>query len=107
MGYGIFNFIVPESYFPLFPTLPAFLFIITFGIHYYLVKASEGNARKFTSRYLGAIGLKIFIYLCLIIVYLVFDRSNAIAFLISFLVMYSAFTLFEVIFILNSLKNKE
>ena len=106
LGYGIFNFVIPEFYFPLFPILPVFLFTVTLVVHLYLVKISEGDSRKFISKYLGAMGLKIFIYLCFIIIFLIFDNSSVIPFLLSFLVMYLVFTLFEVISIINSLKNK-
>ena len=107
LGYGIFHFVIPQHYFPAFPLVPFFLYLITFVVHWYLVKVSEGDNRRFTSRYLGAMGLKIFIYLVFIIIFLALDTSQAIPFLVSFLVMYSAFTIFEVISILNTLKNNK
>ena len=106
LGYGLYTFVLPESYFPLFPIIPAFLFIVTLLVHVYQVRASAGDSRKFTSKYLGAMGLKILIYLCFIIIFLLVVDSSVVPFLISFLVMYIAFTIFEVISILNSLKNK-
>jgi len=104
LGYGLFYYFFPESYFPFFPVIPAFLFLVTIVVHYYLVKASRGDSRKFTVRYMGSLGLKILVYICFIIVFLVVDFSSAIPFLVSFLVMYGAFTLFEVISILNAFK---
>ena len=82
------------------------MFSITLVVHIYLVKASGGDARKFTSRYLGAMGIKILIYLIFIIIFLAEDTASAIPFLISFLATYAAMTIFEVISILNTLKNK-
>jgi len=105
LGYGLFSFILPGSYFPFFPVLPAFLFIITIAVHVYLIRASKGNKRKFVSKYLGAMGLKILIYLAFIIIFLAVDTTSTISFILSFLVMYAAFTIFEVISILNTLKN--
>ena len=106
IGYGLFNFFFPEYYFRLFPVLPVFLFTITVTVHLYLVRASEGDSRKFTSKYLGSMGVKILIYLVFIVVILLVDTASAIPFLVSFLAMYAALTVFEVISILNTLKNR-
>lgn len=106
IGYGLFNYIFPEYYFRLFPILPGFLFTVTIIVHLYLVRASEGDSRQFTSKYLGAMGLKILIYLVFIVVILLLDKAGAIPFLASFLAMYATLTVFEVISILKTLKNK-
>jgi len=106
LGYAFFNFVLPESYFSLFPVLPVFLFIVTVAVHLYLIRASKGDARKFVIKYLGAMGLKILIYLAFIMIFLAVDTANTISFILSFLVMYAAFTVFEVMSILNTLKNK-
>jgi len=101
VGYGLFLFLVPESYFPLFPVVPLFLFTVTIIVHIYLVRASQNDPRKFTSKYLGAMGLKIFIYVIFLAVILATASRYAIPFLLSFLVCYAAFTLVEVIAILK------
>jgi len=104
LGYGLFLFFIPQYYFPHFPVIPAFLLVVTFTVHIYLIKSSEKNPRKFTSKYLGAMGLKMFIYLVFLVVFLFIDTARAVPFLVSFLVTYAAFTLYEVISILNYLK---
>ncbi|MCK4856114.1 MAG: hypothetical protein KAT31_17670 [Bacteroidales bacterium] len=104
LGYGLFLFLIPQYYFPHFPVIPAFLMLVTIMVHVYLIKSSENNPRKFTSKYLGAMGLKMFIYLVFLIVILLLDTAHAVPFLVSFLVSYAVFTLFEVISILNFLK---
>ena len=104
LGYGIFLFLMPQHYFPYFPVIPAFLLVVTILVHAYLVKASENDPRKFTSKYLGAMGLKMFIYLVFLVLILFIDTAHAIPFLVSFLVTYAAFTIYEIISILNYLK---
>jgi hypothetical protein len=104
LGYALFFFLVPQYYFPHFPVIPAFLFIVTILVHSYLVRASENDPRRFTSKYLGAMGLKMFIYLIFLVVFLFLDTGRAVPFLVSFLVTYAAFTIYEVISILNFLK---
>lgn len=104
IGYGLFLFFIPQYSFRHFPVIPAFLLVVTFMVHIYLIKSSKKDPRKFTSKYLGAMGLKMFIYLVFITVFLFIDTTHAIPFLVSFLVTYTAFTLYEVISILNYLK---
>ena len=107
LGYGIFLFFVPQHYFPYFPAIPAFLLLVTLLVHIYLVRASENDTRKFTAKYLGAMGLKMFIYLIFLVVFLFIDTDRAVPFLVSFLVTYAAFTTYEVISILNYLKKEK
>ncbi|MFC2098879.1 hypothetical protein ACFLTA_03795 [Bacteroidota bacterium] len=104
LGYGLFLFLIPESYFPMFPFVPFFLFVVTMIVHIYLVRASENDSRKFASKYLGSMGLKLFIYILFLTVVLVLDTKHAVPFLVSFLVCYAAFTLVEVIAILKHQK---
>jgi hypothetical protein len=104
LGYGCFRFLVPASYFSLFPLVPFFIFAVTATVHIYLVKASDNDARKFMSRYLGSMGVKLLIYILFLIVFLVLDTKHVIPFLISFLVCYVAFTLVEVLAILKHQK---
>lgn len=104
LGYGLFLFLIPQYYFPHFPVIPAFLLLVTIMVHVYLIKSSENNPRKFTSKYLGAMGLKMFIYMIFLVIFLFIDTAHAVPFLVSFLVTYAAFTLYEVISILNYLK---
>ncbi len=103
-GYGLFLFVVPDSYFPLFPVVPFFLFAVTIVVHIYLVRASGNDSRKFSAKYLGAMGIKLLIYILFLIVFLFLATEHAIAFLVSFLVCYAVFTLVEVVAILKHLK---
>ena len=100
-GYGIFLFLLPESYFSLFPLGPFFLFATTLIVHIYLVRASQNDPRKFTSKYLGSMGLKLFIYIIFIGIFLATATEYAIPFLVSFLVSYATYTIIEVIAILK------
>ena len=106
-GYGTFFFLIPHAYFPFFPVVPFFLFAVTLIIHVYLVRASKGNVRKFTSRYLGAMALKIFIYIIFMLIFLFLATEHAIPFLISFLVCYAAYTLFEIVALLKFQRNPD
>jgi hypothetical protein len=107
LGYALFLFLIPQYYFPHFPVIPVFLFVVTILVHIYLIRACENDPRKFTSKYIGAMGLKMFIYLIFLVVFLFLDTAHAVSFLVSFLVTYVTFTTYEVISILNFLKKEK
>jgi hypothetical protein len=104
LGYALFFFLIPQYYFPYFPVIPFFLFVVTILVHIYLIRACENDPRKFTSKYIGAMGLKMFIYLVFLVVFLFLDTARAVPFLVGFLITYVTFTTYEVISILNFLK---
>jgi hypothetical protein len=95
-GYGLFLFVIPEAYFPLFPLVPCVLFSATLAVHLYLVKAIAKDPRKFTAHYLGSMGIKMAIYLIFLIIILAITNEFAVPFLVSFLAGYAAFTAVEV-----------
>jgi hypothetical protein len=95
-GYGVFLFLLPGWYFAFFPAVPLFLFAVTLLMHFYLLRAGEKDARKFTSKYLGAMGVKIFIYIIFLVIILFLATEHAVPFLVSFLACYAAFTFLEV-----------
>lgn len=96
-GYGLFYLLIPNIYYPLFPVVPFFVFTVTLLVHIYLVRASKNDPRRFTARYIGAMGLKILIYIVFLAVFLALDPQSAIPFLLSFLVSYATFTIIEII----------
>lgn len=107
VGYILLLLLFPQYYFPYFPVIPAFLFVVTILGHSYLIRASESDPRKFTSKYLGVMGLKMFLYLIFLLVFLFLDTARAVPFLLSFLVTYITFTVYEVMSLLNFLKKEK
>ncbi len=107
IGFLVMKYFVPDYYYMGFLFLPLLLFVITIGVHQYLIIASQGDNKKFTYKYLGATGLKMFVYLILIVIYLLLDREHAVPFLICFLILYVFYSLFEVLSVLKYLKNNK
>jgi len=105
-GLLTFKSFLEEYYFTGYIVMPVLFLGITLGVHTYLIKASQDKPRKFTSKFIGATGLKMFIYIIFIAIYILIDRQHAIPFLISFLILYILYTVFEVISVLNYLKNR-
>ena len=82
------------------------LLIATFTTigHLWIVRASGQNTRKFTTAYMASVMLKLFGYLVFILIYLLIDNSQTIAFTLTFITFYTLFTLFEVTQVLAFIK---
>lgn len=75
----------------------AYFAVISFAFHYGLVRSSVGRPQNFIRYYMAATTIKLFIHLGVILVYALTHRSNAIPFIVSFMVAYAIFTAFEVV----------
>jgi len=107
-GFFLFITILKEYFSFSFPVLLVLIFLITVLFHRYLIRSVGESNRKFPAKFLGATGIKMGLYMILIIIYVVLDRGNAVPFLLVFMIIYIIFTVFEVVSVLNYLKaNKE
>ncbi len=107
IGFLVMKYFAADYYYSGFLFLPFLLFVITLGVHRYLIIASQGDNKKFTYKFLGATGIKMLAYLILIVIYLLLDREHAVPFLICFLILYVLYSFFEVLSVLKYLKNKK
>ena len=106
-GWILFKTSLPEKYFKGFLLLPFLFLSITLALHYYLIRSSQKEIIKFTPRFLGATGIKMLIYVVLIGVYLLINRTQAVSFLICFLICYFLYTIIEIISVLKYLKSNK
>ena len=81
-----------------------FFFVSTAVIHYILVTVSEKEPRKFVGYYLGITGMKLFVYLILIVIYALIKKEAALGFTLWFLVLYLLYSGFEVVVLLRHFK---
>jgi hypothetical protein len=88
---------------PVFFVIP-FVMIITIIFHSYLLQASKNDPKTFIGKYIASSGLKLMIYLTVIVFYIVWYQYNSKIFLTTFLISYIVFTFIEVVFILSHLK---
>ncbi len=107
-GFFLFITILKEYFSFSFPVLLLVIFLITVLFHRYLIRSAGESNKKFPAKFLGATGIKMGLYMILIIIYVVLDRENAVPFLLVFMIIYLTFTIFEVISVLkyiNSTRN--
>ena len=103
-GFFLFITILKEYFSFSFPVLLLVIFLINVLFHRYLIRSAGRSNRKFPVKFLSATIIKMGLYLILIILFVVFDRENAVPFLFVFIIIYVIFTIFEVISVLDYLK---
>ena len=100
-------FLPPEYISPAIPGIIIFFLALTLSIFYYQLKASINRVSKFVNVFLMATGLKLLLFLIIIVIYVLLNKSDAVNFIGSFFIVYLIFTLFEISQLLkvqNSLK---
>jgi hypothetical protein len=102
--FGIQKLFIPEKSFTgVFFVIP-FVMVITVVFHFVLMKASMVNPRNFVGKFVAFSGIKLMIYLIVILVYAFTIKSEIVIFLLSFLITYVLFTTIEISAILKFLK---
>ncbi len=81
-----------------------FFVIITAGFHFLTISASKGKPQAFIRFYMGSTGLRLMLYMMVIIVYRFYDKPTLIPFALGFMAHYFLFTIFEVPVLLKELK---
>ena len=100
------GYFLPAEYItPALPYLFLFFLSITLIVHYVLFKASEKRFNKFTTYFMLATFLKLMLYIAVLLIYVLLNRSDAIPFIITFFILYIFYTVFEVISILSYSKS--
>jgi hypothetical protein len=104
---GLFSTVLKRYYLESYPYLILLVATVTTVGHLWIIKASSANAMKFTTTFMASVTLKLMVYLFFMLVYLIFDRSQVIPFILTFIALYILFTIFEVIQVLNFIKNNQ
>ena len=104
----IVGYFLPAGFItPALPYLFIFFFSVTLAVHYILLKASEKRFSKFTTYFMLATFLKLMLYIAVLLIYVLLNRSDAIPFIITFFILYIFYTVFEVISILSYSKSRK
>lgn len=86
-----------KSYFLIvLPILLLFFYALTNLVHAYLLKIAGKSSSKFTSQYMATSFIKMFFYVAVAIIYVIFNKENSKIFIANFLLLYTVFTVFEV-----------
>ena len=103
----LFATILSEYYFSAFPYLFILFLVVSSGVHYILLKASEKRAAKFPVDFMLSTMIRLLGYSIFVAVFLYFNKEIAKSFVVSFLSMYFVYTIFEVKLILSDIQKIE
>jgi len=101
----VLSFFIPAKI--LTPTLPFqfFFFVaITILVSYILFKASGTRFPRFLNIYMLVTVLKLFLFFLLIMLYVSRNRQDALAFTVTFFLLYISFSIFEVVSLISFFK---
>lgn len=104
IGYFLFTVVFNPYYQVILPFVLLFVFLFTTVIHAILLKTARKKPKKLINRFLMLTGLKMMIYLLIMMIYLVISKQDSAPFLITFLIVYLVFSFFETLSILSYLK---
>ncbi|MEI6747789.1 MAG: hypothetical protein ACOYMF_09130 [Bacteroidales bacterium] len=86
---------------PMLPVLVFFFLITGLIVFYFFSKAVTKRFSMFTNYFMIVTTLKIMLYLCIIVIYAILRRNDAVTFIITFFLLYLCYTVFEVIWMLK------
>lgn len=96
VGWLVFNFLLPQFYLPAFPFLLIFFFVSTLLIHSYQLKLAKKDIGKFARNNMLITFIKLIVYSILAILYIAFDKENAVPFVVLLMLLYLIFNFVEV-----------
>ncbi|MBL7923940.1 MAG: hypothetical protein JNL88_07060 [Bacteroidia bacterium] len=99
------RYLAEQWYYASFFWLPLLIASVTAGLHYGLLKRKD-DSKKFIRYYMGSTGLKLFLYLLIIIVFAFANKPQVIPFALCFFFFYLSFTIFEVAEAMEHFGNK-
>ena len=100
----LFSTLLRDYYFKTFPLVVVLIAVVTTIGHLWVIRASNQNTLKFTTAFMGSTTLKLIIYLFFMLISLWIDHSQTISFVLTFILLYILFTVFEVLEILRHIK---
>lgn len=88
-----------------FPFVILYFFLLHSIQHYKLLKSAEGNPRVFHTNSMAWFGIKLFLNLSFVIVYVLLNREQALSFVLFFGFCYIIYTAYEVVALSKTLSS--
>ena len=90
------NLVQPHFYF-----IVIYFFLTTLIFYYGLVLSLKGRPQQFVRYFMGASTFKLLIHVAVVVIYSLFNRTNAMSFILTFFAVYLLFMIYEVRFALK------
>ena len=104
LGLTAFKNWFPDKYFSGFYGVIIIVFGVTVLFHSVLIKAASKKNMAFINKFLAFTGFKLLMYLFFIVMYIFLIGIQPVSFLLTFIISYLVFTVFEVVSMLDFLK---
>lgn len=96
LGTVFYTTFLKHYFLSVLPIVVLFFYMVTNLVHAYLLKIAGKSSSRFTSQYMAVSFIKMFFYLAVAIVYVIFNRESAKPFIANYLLLYFVYTIFEV-----------
>lgn len=96
LGTILFLTIFKTQFLIVFPGVLLFYYSSTLFLHRYMLHITRNNVSRFSFKFMMLSFLKMFIYIIVGVLYIIFDEENAVDFLIVYLILYVAYAVYEV-----------
>ncbi len=104
-SFSLFLTVFEQWFNYVFPFVILYFFLFNCFQHYKLLKLSKGEPRVFHTNYMAWFGIKLFLNLSFIIIYVLLNRAQALSFVLFFAFCYVVYTVFEVIALTRTLRS--
>jgi|TARA_B110000196_G_scaffold305102_1_gene302394 hypothetical protein len=104
MGYGLKVWLGDEFYASELPWLIVFFEASTLLIHFLMTRTGNDNPKRFPAKFMGIQGIKMFVYMLVLVGYSLMLMELALPFVTSFGLLYFVFSVLEVRYVLKDLK---
>ncbi|MCT4624401.1 MAG: hypothetical protein N4A46_12320 [Schleiferiaceae bacterium] len=103
---GLYTTILKAHFNIVFPFVILYFFLFNSFQHFKLLKSSKGNPRVFHTNYMAWFGIKLFLNLSFVIVFVLLNRAQALSFVLFFAFCYMVYTTYEVIALSKTLRSE-
>ena len=105
-GLLLFKTILSHHYFQLFPYLVVIFLILNSAFFFFFFRSMKKSNTQFIRNFMGATGIKTLFYFFLVLIYILTTPQHAIPFSVTLLILYVAFTSYDLYVMLTLLKRK-
>ncbi len=108
----LFVYAVSQKFFPSsvfydhYTLLIAWFFILTAAVHFILIKTGGRDEKSFIRAFMTTVTVRFMLHMVIIFFWAFTHRETAVAFIITYFVLYLCYTLFEILMLMKVIKNK-
>jgi hypothetical protein len=106
-GIILFNTLIPSWYFWFFPFLVLLFLVVNSGFFILFYRSLHKSNNQFIRSFMLSTGIKLFIYLVLVLVYVLTSPKSAVSFSVTLSLLYIAYTAYDLYVMVSLVKRKK